>query len=133
MPTFFSSTPKHASNTPVNIPNRKIAINAVINGAGFPMIRPMVRYAKKAKTAPQINIPPHPKAAISSIITLNVFIFFLLPVIFTVYNKKVRQPKPAHRKTQTPIVAKQNLTNTKKRLFHLPREFAILPNSLLAE
>lgn len=38
----------------------------------------------------------------------NLFVFFN---VFPPKNKKVRQPRSAHRKTQTPIVAKQTLTD----------------------
>ena len=41
-------------------------------------------------------------------------------------KQKVRQPESPHRKTQTPIVAKQNLQSTKKTLHLQQAEFAFL-------
>ncbi|MBR2926453.1 MAG: hypothetical protein IKC31_02620 [Clostridia bacterium] len=44
-------------------------------------------------------------------------------------NKKVRQPKSAHRKTQTPIVAKQTQEKDKYTLYPNLTEFTFLPSS----
>ena len=46
-------------------------------------------------------------------LSISLLIKTLSPMMYTLWNKKVRQPKSAHRKTQTPIVAKQISSNQK--------------------